>query len=84
MFFILLLFLWVLMVILSRIFLVRIVIIWGEHEIVSIWMVLVFARDTATVRVVFTGLVGGLVLFVRRWKGGGWRVEGGGYMEGGG
>ena len=70
------------MVILSSIFLIRIVVIWGEHEVVSVRMVLLLARDTATVRVVFTGLVG-LVLLVRRWKsgrveGGGWRVEGGG------
>ena len=77
--FLFILLLWVFMVILSRIFLVRIVIIWGEHEIISVWMVLVFARDTATVRVVFTGLVGSLVLFVRRWKSG--RVESGGRRE---
>ena len=80
--FILVLLLCVSMVILSSIFLIRIVVIWGEHEVVSVRMVLLLARDTATVRVVFTGLVG-LVLLVRRWKsgrveGGGWRVEGGG------
>ena len=81
-FILLLLLLCVSMVILSSIFLVRIVVIWGEHEVVSVRMVLLLARDTAAVRVVFTGLVG-LVLLVRRWKsgrveGGGWKVEGGG------